>query len=77
MILFNDLNDTGKLDGIPAKDRQVVSMSEFEWEVQETFNDSTREAAVIFKTSKFRGELLPNDTHINIQVGIVDMLKIN
>ncbi|ROT82686.1 Lysosomal protein NCU-G1 [Penaeus vannamei] len=68
LILFNDLNDTGKLDGIPAKDRQVVSMSEFEWEVQETFNDSTREAAVIFKTSKFRGELLPNDTHINIQM---------
>ncbi|XP_063612873.1 glycosylated lysosomal membrane protein-like isoform X2 [Penaeus indicus] len=68
LILFNDVNDTGKLDGIPAADRQVVSMSEFEWEVQETFNDSTREAAVIFKTSKFRGDPLPNDTHISIQM---------
>ncbi|XP_042863344.1 glycosylated lysosomal membrane protein-like [Penaeus japonicus] len=68
LILFNDLNDKGKLDGIPDEDKHVISMSEFEWKVQKSFNDSMREAAVIFRTSKFRGQPLPSDIHITIQM---------
>ncbi|KAK7074387.1 hypothetical protein SK128_025130 [Halocaridina rubra] len=68
MILFNDLNDTGKIDTIPEEYRLYVPMTDFMWKIKETFSSSQHEAGVLFETVEFRGEPMPNDTRILIEV---------
>lgn len=68
LILFNDVNDTGKIDNIPEIDRIYVPMTNFTWRIKDMFNTSDHEDGVVFETDKFNDEALPNDTSISIQI---------
>lgn len=67
LILFNDTDDSGKLDN-PDKAQIIVPMTDFTWKYEVGSKNSVREARIVLETITFRGESLPNDTKIHIEV---------
>ncbi|XP_045621214.2 glycosylated lysosomal membrane protein B [Procambarus clarkii] len=66
LILFNDTDNSGRFNN-STKEQIIVPMTDFTWEVK-TASNSTHEAGIIIETNTFRGELLPNETKISVQV---------
>ncbi|KAL7645887.1 UNVERIFIED_CONTAM: hypothetical protein RMT77_002784 [Armadillidium vulgare] len=71
LILFNDRNDTGKIDNIPEGDKNYASLSDFEWNVSPSEN-VTGQTKFTFSSTIYKGKKMANDSQISFSVVAYD-----